>query len=63
MIPMISSFISLWLARLPAAYLIAAWFDKETSIIPIVGWVLGLLISSYLLCKRKMETQKVSFRN
>ena len=42
---MISSFISLWLARLPAAYLLAYLFEKESIYYSYaIGWALGLAI-------------------
>jgi len=60
MIPMISSFISLWLARLPAAYLIAAWFDKEDIYYSYaVGWVLGLLISGIYYASGKWKHKSI----
>lgn len=45
-IPMISSIISLWLARVPAAYLLAKYFGGEAMFYSYaVGWTFGILIS------------------
>lgn len=46
-VPMISSFIGLWLARIPAAYLLAAWFGRDAIFYSYgVGWFFGVLISA-----------------
>ena len=46
MIPMISTFVSLWFARVPIAYLIAFFWGKEYIYYSYgVGWFLGLVIS------------------
>ena len=45
-VPMVSSMISLWLARVPAAYFIASrWGGEAMYYSYAVGWVLGILIS------------------
>lgn len=60
MVPMISSFISLWLARLPAAYLLAWLFDKESIYYSYaVGWVLGLLISGIYYASGKWKNKSI----
>lgn len=59
-IPMISSFIGLWLARLPAAYLFAHFFDKESIYYSYaVGWVLGLLISGLYYAGGKWKNKSI----
>lgn len=45
-IPMISIFVSLWLARVPTAYFIAQYWGKEYIYLSYaVGWFLGAIIS------------------
>ena len=59
-VPMISSFISLWLARLPAAYLIAHFFSKESIYYSYaVGWVLGLMISGIYYASGKWKNKSI----
>lgn len=59
-IPMISSFIGLWLARLPAAYLFAHFFDKESIYYSYaVGWVLGLLISGLYYASGRWKNKSI----
>lgn len=46
-VPMVSSIVALWLARIPAAYLIANWFGKDYIFYSYaIGWALGILISA-----------------
>ncbi len=59
-IPMISSFIGLWLARLPAAYLIAHFFAKENVYYSYaVGWVLGLAISGIYYATGRWKNKSI----
>ncbi len=59
-VPMISSFVGLWLARLPAAYLFAAWMGKESIYYSYaVGWVLGLLISGIYYATGKWKNKSI----
>ncbi|XOQ48646.1 MAG: Multidrug resistance protein MdtK [Eubacteriales bacterium] len=45
-VPMISTFVSLWFVRVPAAYLIADHFGKEQIYFSYaIGWAAGVLIS------------------
>lgn len=45
-IPMISSFVSLWAARIPVAYLLAHYFGQDYIFYSYaIGWVLGIIIS------------------
>ena len=45
-VPLISSFVSLWLARVPVAYLIAGIWGKDYIFLSYaVGWALGIAIS------------------
>ena len=45
-VPMISSFISLWFARIPVAYIIAHIWGKDWIFLSYaVGWLIGLMIS------------------
>ena len=44
-IPLLSSILSLWLARVPAAYLLAHFFGPENMhFCYVIGWILGLAI-------------------
>lgn len=44
-VPLISSMIGLWLARVPAAYLLAYFFGKEYIYYSYaIGWLFGLII-------------------
>ena len=46
MVPMISSLSGLWLARVPAAYLLASHFGRDSIFLCYaVGWVPGILIA------------------
>ena len=46
MIPMISSILSLWLARVPAAYLLDALFGRDNMFFCyVVGWLVGVIVS------------------
>ena len=59
MVPMISSFLALWLARLPAAYLLAYFFGKEAIFYSYgIGWLIGGIISACLLLFRPLEGKK-----
>lgn len=59
-IPMISSFVGLWLARLPAAYLLAAWFGKNSIYYSYaIGWILGLMISGIYYAKGKWKNKSI----
>ena len=59
-IPMISSFVSLWLARLPAAYLIAHFFEKEDIYYSYaVVWALGVLISGIYYMTGKWKNKSI----
>lgn len=60
LVPMISSFISLWIARLPAAYLIAYFFDKESIYYSYaVGWILGVIISGTYYATGKWKNKSI----
>ena len=44
-VPMICSFISLWLARVPTAYLLSFWFGRDSIFYSYaIGWAIGLVI-------------------
>ncbi|MEG0305104.1 MAG: MATE family efflux transporter [Oscillospiraceae bacterium] len=46
MVPLISSILSLWLARVPAAYILAATLGRDNMHYCFaIGWVLGLLLT------------------
>ncbi len=48
LIPMFSSILSLWLARVPAAYILNHFFGKEaTFFCYMIGWIVGLSITIY----------------
>ena len=63
MIPMVTSIISLWLARVPAAYLINAVWGKEFMFYSYpVGWVLGLAIVCPAYFKGRWREKSVVHR-
>ena len=63
LVPMISSFISLWLARLPAAYLLAYFFEKETIYYSYaIGWALGVIISGLYYATGKWKNKSIVAR-
>ena len=44
-VPMICSFISLWIARVPIAYLLSFWFGRDAIFYSYaIGWAIGLVI-------------------
>lgn len=62
-VPMISSFVGLWLARIPAAYLLAHFWGKEYIYYSYpIGWVLGTIVAAAYYAtgrwKRKSVVQK-----
>lgn len=64
LVPMISSFISLWLARLPAAYLLAYFFEKETIYYSYaIGWALGVIISGLYYMTGKWKNKSIVARS
>lgn len=51
-VPMVSSIISLWLARVPAAYILNALFGRDNMYYCyFIGWILGLIITCYAYFK------------
>ena len=63
LVPMISSFISLWLARLPAAYLLAYLFEKESIYYSYaIGWALGVIISGLYYATGKWKNKSIVAR-
>ena len=53
-IPMVSTLISLWIARVPSAYILAHYFGRDNMFFCFaIGWVLGLMITlTYYLSGR-----------
>ena len=63
LVPMISSFIRLWLARLPAAYLLAYLFEKESIYYSYaIGWALGVIISGLYYATGKWKNKSIVAR-
>lgn len=63
LVPMISSFISLWLVRLPAAYLLAYLFEKESIYYSYaIGWALGVIISGLYYATGKWKNKSIVAR-
>jgi putative MATE family efflux protein len=63
-IPMISTFVSLWLARVPVAYLLAYFWGKESIYYSYaVGWLIGLIISYLYYKKGKWKTKGIISRS
>lgn len=53
-VPMVSSVVSMWAARLPAAYLLAHWFGQNELYWSYpFGWILGLTITLPVYFRRK----------
>lgn len=54
LIPMFSTIISLWIARVPAAYILTNFYGKESMFFCYaIGWIIGLMISGYFYFKGK----------
>ena len=63
LVPMISSFISLWLARLPAPYLLAYLFEKESIYYSYaIGWALRVIISGLYYATGKWKNKSIVAR-
>jgi putative MATE family efflux protein len=63
-IPMISTFVSLWLARVPVAYWIASFWGKEFIYYSYaVGWFIGLIISYVYYKTGKWKTKGIISRS
>ena len=59
-VPMISSFLALWLARLPSAYLLAHFFGKETIFYSYgIGWFIGGVISAVYYYSGRWKSKSV----
>lgn len=57
-VPMVSSIVSLWLARVPAAYLLDAFFGRDNMYYCyFFGWVLGLAITCWAYFKGNWRTK------
>lgn len=63
-VPMVSSFISLWLSRVPAAYLLASLYGKEAIYYSYaIGWAIGLLISWISYKRGKWKNKSILDRS
>lgn len=59
-VPMVASFVGLWFARIPAAYIIAAYWGKYYIFLSYsVGWVFGILISAIYYYTGKWKTKAI----
>jgi Na+-driven multidrug efflux pump len=58
-VPMVSAIISLWLARVPAAYLLAALGQNEIFWCFAIGWVPGILISGGYFLSGKWKNKSI----
>lgn len=59
-VPMVSTFVSLWIARVPIAYLIAYFWGKEYIYYSYaVGWLIGFLISIIYYRTGKWKTKSI----
>ena len=59
-VPMISSFIALWLARIPAAYIIAdIWGQDWMFFSYAVGWLIGLIISGVYYATGRWKNKSI----
>ncbi len=60
-VPLISSLLSLWLARVPTAYLIAHFWGKDYIYFSYaVGWVIGLAVSYFAYRSGKWKTKGIT---
>ena len=61
LVPMFSSIISLWLARVPAAYILNHFFGKENIFYCYaIGWVFGVSISLYFYLKGDWKNKGIT---
>lgn len=61
-VPMFASTISLWLARVPAAYLLASFFGRDNMFFCYaVGWILGVMITLYFYSKGNWKRKAVVY--
>ena len=59
-IPMVSSILSLWVVRVPAAWLLAARFGAEALYWAYpIGWTVGLAISAWAYLRGKWKGRAV----
>lgn len=59
-IPMITSVFGLWLARIPAAYLLAHFFGKDYMFYSYgIGWVIGVVVSAIYYYRGKWKNKSV----
>lgn len=59
-VPMISSFVGLWLARIPAAYLLAHFLGRDYIFLSYtVGWIFGILIAAIYYYSGKWKNKSV----
>ena len=59
-VPMISTLISLWLARIPAAYLMDHFFGRDNIFFCYaIGWVMGLAISCWAFFRGRWRERSV----
>ncbi len=62
--PMISSFVSLWFARLPIAYLIAEYWGRDYIFYSYaVGWIFGIVISVTYYYSGRWKNKCVAIRD
>ena len=63
MVPMISSLAALWLARVPAAYLLAHFFGPmNIHFCYAIGWALGVIISGLYYATGKWKNKSIVAR-
>ena len=63
-VPMIGSMISMWLARVPAAYILARYFGGDNLYFSYpIGWVLGIIIAAGYYLKGPWKEKAISRLN
>jgi len=62
-VPMLSAIISLWLARVPAAYLLSALGQNEIFWCFAIGWVPGIIISGGYFLSGKWKNKSIISRS
>lgn len=59
-VPMVSSFVSLWLARIPTAYILAATLGRDSIYYSYaIGWLFGVIIAFISYKRGKWKTKAV----
>ena len=62
-VPMISTLISLWLVRIPAAYFLADHFGRDNLFYCyVVGWLVGMVVSGLYYLSGRWKNKSIVAR-